>query len=152
MFSKTLLKTTHLTNWNCQSKNKCHVVEVNEWLNKEKNFRALRKLWDSIEAVKVMRTAFVSHIPQSTYNDEMITRGYKSDRWYGLDLWWVLQEASSLKSHSFLCFQNDDFHRMMKDFQREWRCHHGRENMWLWHWWHEFGSGKREDIASITTC
>lgn len=76
------------------------MVKVNGWLNKEKNFRSLRKVLDSIDMVKTVKTAFESHIPQSTHNDQMIPYGYKSDR-CELDLWWVPQETSSLRRHSF---------------------------------------------------
>lgn len=79
------------------------MVKVKEWLNKEKNFRSLRKLLGSIEMVKTVKTAFVSYIPQSTHSDRMILCGYKSDR-YELDLWWVPQEAVSLRRHCFQYF------------------------------------------------
>lgn len=56
------------------------MVKVSEWLNKAKNFRSLRKLLNGVEMVKIMKIAFVSHIPQSTHNDEMSPCGYKPDR------------------------------------------------------------------------
>lgn len=102
-----------------------------EWMVKySEEFQIFRRPLNSIETVKIMKTAFVSHTPQSTHNDKIIPCSYKPDRSCGLDLWWVSQGTSFLKSFS-------DFHRMAKRMMvlpREEQHVTMTLMAWVWQW------------------